>query len=725
MGVVYRAVQPRLERRVALKVIKPEVAGDETFRRRFEREWHTAAAIDHPNILPVYEAGDAEDTLFIAMRYVERDLRSMIHADEPLSVERAMHILAQVASALDGAHEEGLLHRDVKPANILVDPRRSGRPFDHAYLADFGLAREARQSSGQMTAAGTFVGTPDYAAPEQIEAKELDGRVDVYALAIVLFECLTLKTPYERDSEWATIYAHLYEPPPSLSAIRPDLPAGLDDVFAAGLAKNRDERFATAGDLLHAARSVLGYPSGELPTPPYDPDAGPGDRPSPWPKTPLPTETESQDDLVPPTAQPRPAERRSETSVAASAPATPPAAPPPAPTEAGPVAAAEAQSLPTRAAPAPSITETAALPEEPPTVAEGSATVNAAEPVASPAQYTALAAAADGSQVAEPAPAGTPRGRSRRGGLIGAIAVAVFAGALGAGYALGGSGEGQTPEPALPFVILPETVQAAHGTFSVPAGWAQTAGPEIPGLTLADPVSYGPGDGAASSIVFGEVDGVAPTFLPESFLDLLPAEVVEGRSVALLGETAAVHLVDVQPSGFEGSLELFAVPTTGSSLVLACYSAADEPLDECRSIASTFRPTDVTVVPLGAPADYADLLNGTFRALEQARLAAMQALAGAQSATAQATAVNRVANAYRSAADALVGIEVAESVQAAHQTLQGALETLANDYEALARHAERQAGRRYNAVREQISVEVATLTAAIDSLAGLGFTVVP
>ena len=260
MGVVYLAEQVRLRRRVALKLIVPEYAEDEDFRRRFERESQLAASIDHPNVITVHEAGESDGNLFISMRYVEgSDLRELIRREGRLDQARAAWIVSQVAAALDAAHSRGLVHRDVKPANVLI---AGDRGAEHAYLTDFGLTKHAGSSSG-LTHTGQWVGTLDYVAPEQIEGGALDARVDVYSLGCVLFQALTGEVPYPKPNELAKMYAHLHELPPPVSAM--GLPAAFDPVVGRAMAKNVDERYPSAGDL---GRAALAAAAGEQNTVP-------------------------------------------------------------------------------------------------------------------------------------------------------------------------------------------------------------------------------------------------------------------------------------------------------------------------------------------------------------------------------------------------------------------------------------------------------------------------
>jgi Protein kinase domain/Kelch motif len=258
MAVVYRAWDERLQRYVALKVLAPGLAADEEFRHRFIRESRAAAAIDDPHIIPVFEAGEADGMLFIAMRHVPGgDLGTLLRRDGPLPAGRAMMIISPVASALDAAHAAGLVHRDVKPANILVDAR-PGRP-DHVYLSDFGLSK-GMLSSQRLTGSGSFLGTADYSAPEQIEGRALDGRADQYALACTAFELLTGVPPFPREELTAVIWAHMSAPPPSLTSRRPEFAPAADTVFVTALAKAPGDRYGTCREFADALREALGLP---------------------------------------------------------------------------------------------------------------------------------------------------------------------------------------------------------------------------------------------------------------------------------------------------------------------------------------------------------------------------------------------------------------------------------------------------------------------------------
>ena len=256
MAVVFRAFDVRLKRQVALKILAPVLAADEAFRRRFIRESQTAAAVDDPHIIPVFEAGEASGVLFIAMRLVRGgDLGTLLRRHGPMQPSRAAAIVAPVAAALDAAHEAGLVHRDVKPTNMLLDVR-PGRP-EHVYLSDFGLSKAALGGS-MLTGTGLFLGTLDYSAPEQIQARPVDGRADQYALASAAFELLTGAPPFQRDDAIAVIYARLSEPPPVLTSRRPGLPQAADSVFARALASAPADRFGSCREFSNALRAALG-----------------------------------------------------------------------------------------------------------------------------------------------------------------------------------------------------------------------------------------------------------------------------------------------------------------------------------------------------------------------------------------------------------------------------------------------------------------------------------
>jgi serine/threonine protein kinase len=260
MGVVYLAEQRDLGRKVALKLLAAAFVDDEAFRARFLRESRMAAAIDHPNIVPIYEAGQVEGAYFLAMRYVDGvDLASRIRSG-PLTPVETTRLLGQVASALDAAHAAGLVHRDVKPANLLIASGQGLDRADHVYLTDFGLTKQRGSETG-LTRTGSFLGTLEYIAPEQIEGKPIDGRADQYALAAIAVECLTGAAPFPHDTDVAILNAHLRAAPPLLSARRPELPTAVDRVIARGLAKRPEDRYPDCRTFVEDLAANLGVTS--------------------------------------------------------------------------------------------------------------------------------------------------------------------------------------------------------------------------------------------------------------------------------------------------------------------------------------------------------------------------------------------------------------------------------------------------------------------------------
>jgi serine/threonine protein kinase len=250
MGVVYRAQHLNLQRRAAIKIIAPDLAESEGFRERFTREARIAAALQHPNIVTVYDAGEIDGMLYLAMQFIRgEDLAAILRRDGRLRPYRAIDVCRQVASALDAAHAMGLIHRDVKPANVLIEGR-------NAFLTDFGLTKQTGTHT-QLTRAGDMVGTIHYVAPEQIEGRRVSARSDVYSLGCLLYHCLSGQVPFAHETDVAVIYAHLSEQPPKLSELRPELPEGLDAIMSKALDKSPDRRFPSCGDMISAARAVI------------------------------------------------------------------------------------------------------------------------------------------------------------------------------------------------------------------------------------------------------------------------------------------------------------------------------------------------------------------------------------------------------------------------------------------------------------------------------------
>jgi hypothetical protein len=257
MGVVYRAEDLRLGRQVALKVLSAEVAADPAFRERFAHESRMLASIEHRNIVSVFHAGQADGRSFLAMRLVDGvDLGALLRQHGRLAPAAVGHIVAEVGEALDAAHAHGLVHRDVKPGNILVAAASGPLESAHVYLTDFGLTKRT-DAPTELTVTGQFLGTVDYVAPEQIQGADLDGRADLYALACVAYECLAGHPPFHGSRDAAALMAHLVTKPPELAALRPDLPQAVSDVIGRGMAKNRDQRPATCAEFAASLGQAL------------------------------------------------------------------------------------------------------------------------------------------------------------------------------------------------------------------------------------------------------------------------------------------------------------------------------------------------------------------------------------------------------------------------------------------------------------------------------------
>jgi serine/threonine protein kinase len=258
MSVVYQAENLRLSSVIALKVLAPELAADDVFRARFLEESRIAASLNHPNVIPIYDMGSQDDLLYIAMRYVSgTDMRQMIKKRGRILPANALFLVGQAARALDAAHRKGLVHRDVKPGNLLIERGSDEADPDHVYLADFGITKHAMSRSG-LTSTGQFLGTIDYVAPEQIRGTSVTGQADQYSLGCVLYECLTGRVPFEKDLDAAVIWAHVEETPTMPTILRPELPPGIDEVFGRVLAKRPSERYGSCREFVEAVRVALG-----------------------------------------------------------------------------------------------------------------------------------------------------------------------------------------------------------------------------------------------------------------------------------------------------------------------------------------------------------------------------------------------------------------------------------------------------------------------------------
>jgi serine/threonine protein kinase len=703
MGIVYSARQIALERLVALKILAPQLSADESFRQRFRREGQVQAAIDHPHIIPIYEAGEIDGALFITMRLVRGPTLKDLIVARQLEAARTLRILKPIAQALDVAHEVDLIHRDIKPQNILVGHH------DHPYLADFGLTKGANEVG--LTRTGQFVGTTDYVAPEQIRGEPAGAPSDVYSLAGVLYECLTGVVPYAKPSDAAVLFAHMMEPPPLVTDQRPDLPAALDEVVARGMSKDPDARQARASDLISEAERAFGRRIRAAITPP-GPLEVPEETGIRFPEEKIATH-ETRVRAVP--EPPEPLESPEESNVLAFPPppetAFPPApetgfpparetrlAPPAAPTEPTPLA-------PTEHAPAP--TERAA---------------------ASPAPVAPLRARADTPATLRAAPAPPARGadappRGGRRSLVPAalVVTAVAVVAVAAGLLIG---HRDSPSPAAP-PSAPALASSAGNDLldlSFPESWRRShRAPAIDGLDVARPVAVSAGAGGAG-VVAGRTTATGPTLLPAAFVKQLP-EPPAGERVRL-GGLQALRYRGLRPSGSGPAVTVFAVPTTRGVATVACHAPAAAAAAfeaDCERVAASLKLSGAEAYGLGPQARYARTVDRTLTALAAARARDRRALAGARTQGGQAKLAAALAGDHDRAARTLAGLAVSPADARAHAALVAAVRRAHDGYARMARAARRHDAKGFGAGERAVRDGDAMLRRALAALRELGY----
>jgi predicted Ser/Thr protein kinase len=649
MGVVYRATQLSLNRTVALKILATELSEDTAFRERFRREGLLQAAIDHQHIVTVYEAGDTEHGLFLAMRLIRGPtLKDMILAGE-LDPERTLRILTQVAGALDNAHDVGLTHRDIKPQNILVGAD------DHAYLADFGLTQASDEVS--LTETGQFIGTIDYVAPEQIQGLGATARSDVYSLTAVLYEALTGFVPFARPNEAAVLYAHIAEPPPSVTERRSELPPEIDAVIARGMAKVPDERYPSAGELI--AEAIVAF----------------GDE-------------------------------------AAAAALRPQAPPPVAPSPETVTAGERTLARTTLRAPAPAAVGPAAttLPAETPAdAADARTAARATTPAAArPAAATTPAAAP---------PAAHRRGP---GWVIALLAVLGGAAALG-GFLLGSGGSdgeqvaepfGNSASAATMELTFPDSWRRVSEQPEVPgvrfkdplvlaadapprarlvAGQVAASGPALLSAGLAKRLPDGSPGG--QPVRLGGVQGLR-------YRGLEPRGLAGALQLYVVPTTSGVATIACTgPAGAQG----------------AAFRR------DCEGVATTLRLRGAEPYALGPRPAYARRLRRTLDTLDRARRSGAAALQAADTPDAQAAAAGELAGSYRRAGDAVSATETSPTEAAANRALARALERTGSAYAAAADAARANDDAAYAAAGRAVSKEQGAVRRALEGFERLGY----
>ena len=743
MGIVYSARQLALERLVALKILAPQLSGDESFRQRFRREGQVQAAIDHPHIIPIYEAGEIDGALFITMRLVRGPTLKDLIVARQLEAARTLRILKPIAQALDAAHEVELIHRDIKPQNILVGLH------DHPYLADFGLTKGANEVG--LTRTGQFVGTTDYVAPEQIRGEQAGAPSDVYSLAAVLYECLTGVVPYAKPSDAAVLFAHMMEPPPLVTDQRPDLPAALDEVVARGMAKDPAARQPRASDLIDEAERAFGRriraaitPPGPLevpeetgirfpeqkiathqtrvravPEPAEPPKPPPADQEQP-PTIVEPADEPAEHVVLPAEALPAAAEASNvlafpppqetafpaEPEPAAPAPAQTRPSPPPAPTPSAPLAPAEqapaapSPLAPTEHAPAPSPLGRRRVRDDTPATLRAAAT-----PVTAAAR-----------------PAGAqPRGERRSLVAAAVLVTAVTAIAVAAGLLLG-KPDDSTPAPSPSAPSLSSSAANDAVGMSFPATWSRAdRGPAIDGLDLARPVALSAGARDAG-VVAGRTAATGPTLLPAAFVKQLPDRPAAER--VRLGELQALRYANLRPGGSATALTVFAVPTTRGVATVACHApvaAAAAFRADCERVAASLKLSGAKPYGLGPQAPYARGVDRALTALAASRGRDRRALANARTQGGQSRLAGALARDHDRAATALGGLAVSPADARAHAALVAAVRRSRDGYARMARAARRHDARGFAAGESAVRDGDAGLRKALAALKDLGY----
>jgi hypothetical protein len=692
MGVVYEATQLSLNRTVALKLLAQNLGDDPAFRERFRREGLLQAQIDHPNIVTVYEAGETDHGLFLAMRLVRGpNLKDMIVSRE-LDAGRTLRILSPVADALDAAHGEGLIHRDIKPQNILV----SGR--DHAFLADFGLTKAPGEKS--LTKTGQFVGTLDYISPEQIRGKPASKQSDIYALAAVLYECLSGVVPYPKDSEAAVLYAHMSDEPPLVTEARPELPAALDHVISRAMAKDPEARHESASALMRDAEEAFSRKTRAAMSPPgpIETPEETGIRASEINVTTREANAQDSDELAAQTQ-------------AASADATRAASPD--------VTRAAVAGDATQVG-GPDATRAAVGGDATQIGAAGGATV-----AGGPAAGATTAGAAQGYPEAQTSPLPvsphTPGGGTAvrepskvSPAVLALVAVVVVA--LGvAGYLVGSGGKKKTEAPA-----NNSSASAGALTITFPDTWERVdQAPPVPGLNLKNPISVSPKGGPAVAVMTA---GTAPasdaSLLPKSFVSALSSPLPKPDPVQL-GKLEAYRYSGLKPKSYPQELTVYTVPTSVGVATVTCSATqaqASDFLTACERAASTLTLSGAEAFDLGIPQSYTKALDDAIAKLQADRAAALKRLKAAKTPDAQASAARAAAAAYGAAVKKLQSQKGGPQVEAANAAIVAALRQGQAGYTQMAAGAAAADSGRYKAGAAAVKKADAALQKALQSL---------
>ena len=698
MGTVYEATQLALDRVVALKLLASHLSDDVIFRDRFRREGQIQARLEHPHIVTVYEAGETDEGLFIAMRLVRgRTLKDMIVARE-LDAGRTLRILAPVAEALDDAHDMGLTHRDIKPQNILVGGR------DHAYLADFGLTKGATEKS--LTKSGYFVGTLDYVSPEQIKGERATGASDVYSLAGVLYECLTGVVPFPKESEAAVLYAHVMDDPPTLTEHRPELPQQLDEVIARAMAKDPAERHPSGALLIEEVGRAFSRRTRAAFKPP-GPIEGPEETGIRQAEEHVSTRPAAKaGSQAPPLSGPQTiiGQQEVETELSPAGSELPTAAA---------VSAPSTEAVETETAPA----ETnAGTPEgvagsddrSPARGASSRASSMLAAATAAPATAAAATAAP---ATAAPAPVRPRAGkRARVSGARLGVAIAAIGALLAGGFVVGRSlSDTSDPAPA-------RTFSSDAVALTASGNWTRSrTGTELPGMNLAEPLHLTPAGGTRTgTLTAGVTDATGPTLLPASFVKTLSA--APKADTVALGDLEAYRYRGLRQQGSSGSLTLYTVPTTTGVATVACRgrgAAATDFFRTCDEVAASLQLRTGEPYPLAGDPEFESALGAIVDKLNSVRAKAGKSLRRAKRPGAQARAATELAEAHRVAARRLAREKASPTVAGVKATLVAAMRRSERAYARMATAARQAKRSAYDRARAEAGRADADLTRAL------------
>jgi len=676
MGIVYEATQLSLQRTVALKILSPHFGNDPQFRERFRREGQLQAGIDHPHIVTVFEAGELNEGLFLAMRLVRGGtLKDMIVARE-LEGARTLRLLKPIADALDTAHEADLIHRDIKPQNILVGAR------EHAYLADFGLTKSSNQSG--LTKTGQFVGTIDYISPEQILGKPTEAASDIYSLAAVLFECLAGVVPYPKPSDAAVLYAHISDPPPLVTDQRPELPSALDEVIARAMAKDPAERYGSASELIQEAERAFGKRVRAVITPP-----GPVETPEEIglrePESRVPTR-ESRIRTAPPPDVPAPS--------APSPPAPVTRAGAPSGSTVGPEPVAEPSTPPPAAAPLAA------------TVLRSAADRPAGEPTVAARKPPAPAASQDSGR----------RGPALAGAvvLIGVLAVA--------GFAAGRTGRETPSAPA----SLSGSASNEDVRLNLPATWSRSDTlPELPDIEPEGAMAVGPAGGERSGLVIGRTSRTDAGLLPPRLLQQLDGRPPRAERVRL-GRLEALRYPSLRTQSGDKDYDLILAPTTEGTVALACHAPAGalpEVRPGCAQVGRTVLLLRGRPVAVDPSREYASVLNEIVGRLQRERRAGRRRLAGARTEDGQVSVSAGLRDDYAAAATSLRETRTPPRAAGLRNDIVDALAAAGDGYDRLASAARSNDNTRFRDAGRAIRRAEASVERALRALTGAGYSV--